>query len=726
MVETTDEPQESRPGARMEVLSTVAVLGLTYGLLLWQFPPSLLFMPTIPAGGDTLSHYAAAKYLRDHLLPHGRLVGWMPGNFAGLPIFLFYFPLTFLVIAALSLVTPFPVAFKLGTVAGTFGLPLAALFALRWMGCHFPIPALGALFTLCFLFIESNTMWGGNIPSTLAGEFAYSFSLPILVVFLGALYRGLETKRKAWLCGVLFALVGFSHGYTMVMAAGVTLFFLAFNSDRPWTFRYLVRVYSIGGLLLGFWFLPLLVYLPYTSGWPISWQFSSVLEPLPVILWPILGGAVATAAYAMKRTGPGDADRTWVRQVHYLSFLIALSILLYSGAARLNLVDIRFLSMAQFFTTLVAAVGLGTVWRLLPHRLHMLALLALALLTVRWVVAHQTYSQAWIETNYRGIERAAIWAQYRDLNAALKGGPQEPRVMYEHSTKHEAAGTIRAFEALPLFSGRSTLEGVYMQSSLSAPFIFYLQSELTMTPSCPFPQYRCSPFAPDRAVPHLVLFNVKEFIAISGEIKAALAANPAFRRKLVIEPYALYDVLQGNGQYVAPLPFRPAAVKGGDWKEIAYSWFQRPDWLELPLIFLLGQQDIPADSLPFHGLEDGPAKIPFSGQCHVSETIREEEILFETDCPGRPHLIKVSYHPKWRVEGAETIYLASPAFMVVYPTSRQVRLVFGNRWPDYVGRAATAGGIVWLLAEVLAFRARRRYSQQPSKDTVTQGWQERT
>ena len=720
MLETTGEPQESQPGARREVLSAVAVLGLTYGLLLWQFPPSLLFMPTIPAGGDTLSHYAAAKYLRDHLLPHGRLVGWMPGNFAGLPIFLFYFPLTFLVIAALSLVTPFPVAFKLGTVAGTFGLPLAALFALRWMGCRFPIPALGALFTLCFLFIESNSMWGGNIPSTLAGEFAYSFSLPILVVFLGVLYRGMVTKGKAWPSAMLFALVGFSHGYTMVMAAGVSLFFLAFNSDLPWTFRYLVRVYSIGGLLLGFWLLPLLVYLPYTSGWPISWQFTSALEPLPIILWPVLGAAVATVAVAVRRTGPTGADREWVRQVHYLTFPIVLSILLFSGAARLNLVDIRFLSMAQFFTTLVAAVGVGRAWRLLPHRLHMLALLALALLTVRWVVAHQTYSQAWIGTNYAGLERAPLWPQYRDLNAALKGGPSDPRVMYEHSPKHGEAGTIRAFEALPLFSGRSTLEGLYMQSSLSAPFIFYLQSELTTTPSCPFPQYRCSPFALDQAVSHLTLFNVKEFIAISNETKGALEASTAFRKRLVIEPYALYDVLPGDGHYVTPLRFEPTATRTKDWKRMAYDWFQRPDWLEVPLIFLQGPQRAPAAAVQFHGLEDGPSEVPLSDRCQVRETIREEEIRFETDCPGRPHLVKISFHPKWHVHGAETIYLASPAFMLVYPTAREVRLVFGNRWPDYVGWAATAVGILWLVAEVLAFPARRRYSQPPSRDEVTQ------
>ncbi len=719
MLQTTDEPHEGRRRAWINVASTVCVLALIYALLFWEFPPSLLFLPTITAGGDTLSHYAAARYLRDHLLPHGRLVGWMPGNFAGFPIFVFYFPLTFLVIAASSWVIPFPVAFKLGTVAGTFGLSLAALVALRWIGCPFPAPALGALFTLCFLFIESNSMWGGNIPSTLSGEFAYSFSLPLLVLFLGALYLGIKTKRKAWACGLLFALVGFSHGYTMVMAMGLALFFLAFNSDRSATFRYLVRLYLIGGLLIGFWLVPLLIYLPYTSGWPISWQFTSALELFPIILWPVYGAAVATAAYAMRRTAATEVDREWARQVHYLSFPVALGVLLYSVAARLHLVDIRFLSMAQFFTALVAAAGLGRLWRVLPRRSELLALFALTVLTIWFVVGQQTYSRAWIAGNYRGMERTPLWPQYRVLNAILRGGPQDPRVMYEHSIKHEAAGTIRAFEALPLFSGRSTLEGVYHQSSLSAPFIFYVQSELSMTPSCPFPQYKCSPFAPNRAVAHLVLFNVKEFIAISQEVKTALADQPAFQQKLVIEPYALYDVLPGDGHYVIPLPFQPAVANDADWKRLAYAWFQRPSWLEVPLIFLAGRQRTPAGALPFHGLEGDPAKIPFTGECRVVETIQENEIWFETTCPGRPHLVKVSYHPKWRIDGADTIYLASPAFMLVYPTTRQVRLVFGNRWPDYVGWVVTAASLAWLIADGLAFPLRKRYSQSPQGKPAT-------
>lgn len=718
MLQTTSRSPEGRLREWMAVAATACVVILVYGLLLWEFPPSLLFLPTITTGGDTLSHYAAAEFLRDHLLPHGKLVGWMPGNFAGFPLFLFYFPLTFLFIAGLSLVTSFQVAFKLGTVAGTFGLPVASLLTLRLMGLPFPAPALGALFSLCFLFIESNSMWGGNIPSTLAGEFAYSFSLPLLVLFLGVLYRGIRGKRHAALCGLLFALVGFSHGYTMVMAAAAGLFFLVFDRDRPATIRYLMKVYSLGGLLIGFWLLPLIVYLPYTSGWPISWQFRSALEPLPIVLWPALGGALATAVYAMRQTDAVGVDREWVRQVHYLTYPLVLGVLLFSVAARLHLVDIRFLSMAQFFTTLVAAAGAGKLWRALPRWSRLPALIVVAALTIPWLAWQQSYTRSWIGANYRGMEWTPLWRQYRILNAILAGGPNDPRVMYEHSVKHEAAGTIRAFEALPLFSGRSTLEGVYHQASPSAPFIFYLQSELSLTPSCPFPQYKCASLDPTRAVPHLELFNVKQFIAISPEVKAALAKNPAFQQQLVLEPYVVYSVLQGDGHYVVTPSYQPVVVTSKEWKRIAYAWFQRPDWLEVPLLFLPSGSPGPGGTAAFRGLDEGPEKVPLPGRCRVAETVRDQEIRFETDCPGRPHLVKVSYHPKWRVEGAEAIYLSSPAFMLVYPTERQVRLVFDNRWPDVVGWAATAGGLLWILVEGLAFPIRRRYSQSATRGPV--------
>jgi hypothetical protein len=700
----------------LEGASTLAVLGLTYGLLFWYLKPSLLLTPTITAGGDTIAHYVAAKYLRDYLLPNGKLIGWMPGNFAGYPLFLFYFPLAFLLIAGFSLVVSFPIAFKLGTVAGTFGLPVASLVALRWIGCPFPIPALGAVLTLPFLLNPGNSMWGGNIPSTLAGEFSHSLSLALLVLFMGALYRGVRGRRHAGWCAVLFALTGLAHGYGMVIAAGIGLYFLAVTSEFRATLLYLARVYIVGGLLLGFWLVPLLAYLHYTTGFPITWEFKSLLEIMPIILWPILVIGAVTMGLAVWEK---PADKGWLRVVYYLTYPVVLSVTLYFVSPRLNLVDVRFLAFAQFFLVLLAAAGLGRFLTGLPQSIMRAAPPVIAVMTIAWVMPQVSFIPNWIRWNYEGMEQTPWWRYYLIVNSiAVPGGPHSPRVVYQHSVLHDKAGTIRAFEALPLFSGRPTLEGAYMQSSPTSPFVFYIQSELTETPSCPFLPYKCTTFDPERALPHLELFNVKEVIAVTDKVKTALGSNPGYREEGKIGPYTIFQVRQGSGQYVVPLRYQPALVTDGDWKRLAYEWFQKPEWLEVPLLFLRTGEPAPEAAPPFRGLQEVPVKRSFSPECHVKDVLGNEEVRFETECPGRPHLIKVSYHPKWRVEGADRVYLVSPTFMLVYPTARHVRLVFGNRWPDYAGWAATAVGIAWLLAQATTFRIRKRYRGSPPMDSL--------
>ena len=57
-----------------------------------------------------------------------------------------------------------------------------------------------------FLFDRSFSIYGGNIASTLAGEFAFSISLSFAVLYLGVVGRGLESgKYRAW-AAVLLAL----------------------------------------------------------------------------------------------------------------------------------------------------------------------------------------------------------------------------------------------------------------------------------------------------------------------------------------------------------------------------------------------------------------------------------------------------------------------------------------------------------------------------------------
>src|SRR5258708_24244359 len=174
-------------------ICTLVAVGGSVVFVFLQLSPSLLFSSTTPAGGDMGAHVWAPAYLRDHLLPHWRLTGGPPDWYDGFPAFVFYSPLPSLLIVLVNLVLPYGIAFKLVTVLGVLSLPVAAWAFGRLSGMRTPAPACLAVATVPFLFERSFTIYGGNIPSTLAGEFAFSISLSVALVFLGMFARGLRT-----------------------------------------------------------------------------------------------------------------------------------------------------------------------------------------------------------------------------------------------------------------------------------------------------------------------------------------------------------------------------------------------------------------------------------------------------------------------------------------------------------------------------------------------------
>lgn len=180
-----------------------------------------------PAGGDMGAHVWAPAYLRDHLLPNGRLTGWAPDWYNGFPAFHFYMVIPSLVIALLSYVMPYGLAFKLVAVSGVLTLPVAAWAFGRLTRLPFPVPALLAVGMTVFLFDRSFSIYGGNIPSTLAGEFAFSISLTFAVLYLGVLGRGLETGRHRGLAALLLALTALCHLIPLFFAlAGTVIWFV--------------------------------------------------------------------------------------------------------------------------------------------------------------------------------------------------------------------------------------------------------------------------------------------------------------------------------------------------------------------------------------------------------------------------------------------------------------------------------------------------------------------
>ena len=687
--------------------SDILIVAVATAFVAWHLHPELLITSTITTGGDTASHYYAAWWLRHALLPVGRFSGWLPGSYAGFPLFQLYFPFPFILMAALSLVVGLPVAFKLITVAGLVLLPGAAYACFRLLGLAYPAPALASAFSVSFLFHEANSMWGGNVGSTLAGEFTYAFATALLLVLAGTLYRGALSGR-GWIGnGALLAAVGLSHAYTLLVASALGAYLVLFHPEGRRALPYLLKVGALAFGLIAFWAVPLMAYSEYTTAYSIVWPIQGFSHVFPPILWPSLAilavGATAAGLEFLAAVRQGRRRQLIDQRVAYLASLIPGSLFFYLVAWKLDVVDVRFLPFVQLTLVLLAAVPAAAMirraarklagWRAPGHgrwlgagppAAAIAALLAVACLA--WTGSRIDLVDDWAAWNYGGFEATPGWQGFRAINETLRRTSAEPRVAYEHSVAHNDVGTIRAFESLPLFSGASTLEGIYMQSSISSPFVFYIQSEISEVPSCPLLPYHCGRLDPDRAAEHLRLYNVTEVIARGEQVKASLAASPEFAHAAEVPPYEVFQVEEADGAYVVPLRYEPLVLVSDDWKADFFAWFKRPGSGEVPLLRAERNVEIPASWEGITELPDRVPRRPLSASAQVTAVVLPEEIRIRTSRPGHPLLVKISYHPRWSVQGADAVWLASPSFMLVVPTDEEVRLFYSVTGIERLGR----------------------------------------
>jgi hypothetical protein len=213
----------------LERLGGALAIGSVLLVTLWALHPGLLVANTLTAGGDTGSHVALPWFLRTQLLAHGQLTGWYPGWFDGFPLYTYYFVLSDLLAALGSYVIPYAIAFKLTTVLGSLLLPCCAYAMGRLFSLRAPLPGCLAAATLPFLFEPAWTILGGNLFSTLAGEYAFSLSLSLSLVALGLFARGLRTGRGVVVTAIAYSLTLAAHLLPWIWAIGGAIVLVALD-----------------------------------------------------------------------------------------------------------------------------------------------------------------------------------------------------------------------------------------------------------------------------------------------------------------------------------------------------------------------------------------------------------------------------------------------------------------------------------------------------------------
>ena len=250
-----EKPIDEEAWRFYERLMSVLVVG---GLMLFTFVqmhPSQIFAKTTPAGGDMGAHVWGPAYLRDHILPHGRLSGWAPDWYGGFPMYQFYMVIPALVVVIVNLILPYGIALKLVSVLGIVTLPFVCWLFGRLNGLKKPIPEVFAVAAVWFLFDDTFRIYGGNIASTMAGEYSFSIALSLAVAFFAVFSYTLRTGRFRVLSAILAALAALSHG--------IVLFFVAIGAVMLWAVHasvkrlvVLLQVGAVAGLLASFWLIP--------------------------------------------------------------------------------------------------------------------------------------------------------------------------------------------------------------------------------------------------------------------------------------------------------------------------------------------------------------------------------------------------------------------------------------------------------------------------------------
>jgi hypothetical protein len=696
-----DVEQRLRRAHLWGILTGVGVPSAVSLLLLLVIGPSLLLLPTTPTGFDLGGHVYPLSQAVD-ALPAG-LPTWSDGWFGGVPLYYFYFPLPAILVWIMGFVAPFEVAVKLVSVAGILLLPYAAYVLARGVGFTRTVSVACVLGAGAFAFMRSFYYLGGNLSSTLAGEFSYGLAFSLSLIYLGIVAR---TARGKPGLGVLAALVLAATALCHVLPTAVVVvaslpLLTIRRSQRP-----VFVSWVVGFLLTGFWSVPFLLrsgLLP-----EILWaEQLSISAVLPREIWPLVPLALVGAVLTL--------GKRWAAVPLLVPPLLALGFY----AAGPGAVHPGRLLPYWFFAVhfLAAVLTGGAVLRYARDRARValaVGLLGVAAFTLVSSVREYGDLRSWAAWNYSGYETKPGWPTYQAILETFRQLPPG-RVHWEDAEVLASFGSLNAPTLLPYWSAdHPTTGGLWIESSLTAHA--YL---LTKRETSALEAGRTDPLIPsdrgldlDRGVAHMRLLGARYFVALTPDVVAAAddgAGLTAIARSESFTIFELEDV-----PLVEVAQESPLVHEGSDFQTASNAWVDDPAGFGR-LLVADGPQGWPrsADEEPRFRPEP-PGTTGDSGP--VSDLVMTpREISFTTSAVGSPHFLRASFFPNWATEGALGPYRAAPSFMVVVPNRETVRLRFARTWVEWLGLLLSILGAAAFLSGLLHHGVTWAFLTQPPR-----------
>ncbi len=669
----------------------------------------LVFQNNTPTGGDMGAHIVAIDTFIKDFIPNFQISGWSNDWFAGYPLYYFYFPLPAVITFFLDLIFPFGVAFKLMVVISSI-LVVYSIEKLLSKDLN-KFSTIGATAGLFYVLTESFTIYGGNLASTLAGQFSFAYSLAFANLSIFYLIKS-NNKFRFPISSIFLSLCLLSHLIPFIIYIPIYGLYWLIKKENM---NQKILSITIFLALVSRWFVSLFMNLEFTTNMSYT-PFTRLEDLIKEDILPVIFICVALMIAKFK-------DLIKYKSLNLFDlYLVISSILLYffvpEGALwngrlvpffNLGIVFIMFKAIEIFvedlnlyqqgisILTILFLIGMIYCLYIFYDRwssnqsylnlyipiiflISVFAILNLKnveiqinLLLVSIIFSTVSFLPHWLNWNFTGYEGKNDWTQIENLYSKL--ADLEPgRIMWEPNSDMNKYGTPMTLMTIPYFTEHTSMEGLYFDSSITTPFHFISVSGLAKRPSNPVGglSYINNQF--DQGVEYLNDLGVDYFISYTEEIKTKAINSKKLILLFSSEPFSVFKVNSSKVEliYQDVDIFSKASTQDG----ILSSIFRDTD---IDNFFEKAYESF--DELDKKRVievsNDISIKSSNKNDLQITDLIiMNDKISFFTDSPGELHLIKVSYFPNWTITNGKGPFRTSPSFMSVIPDNEYVEIIF--------------------------------------------------
>jgi len=682
---------------------------ILFSILLVFLRIDLVFSDSLPTGGDMGAHIVPTKFFVSELISNLKISGWSNDWFAGYPAYYFYFPLPPIIVAILSPVFPFGIAFKIMVVAS---LVLLVFSIQKLISRENKISShLGFAAGLLFLLTESFTIFGGNLASSLAGQYSFTYSLAFGNLSIYFLTKS-NLKNSIYYSSLCISFCMLSHIIPFIIFIPIYSYYFLRNRSEILKkfssfliFLFLTIRFSIS-LFTNLEYTTNMTYSPYRN-------ISDLIKPdiLPLLLMSViflfsgqskkvfknlfsLEVYLILTSFLLFFYGPEGA--LWNGRV--VPFFILGTILFVFNllTQNINLLTSKFQGhiFLSFIYLVISFFLLFNYYSRWNDKYEVTALFIISLFLILYffnvnklnqlfsflfitlTISTVSFLPHWLNWNFTGYEGKAEWGEisslYNKLNNLSSG-----RIMWEPNPDLNKYGTPMVLMTIPMFTDHESVEGLYFDSSITTPYHFVTISGLAERPSNPVGGLSYINGNFDKGVRYMKHLGVDYFITYTDSISNKATNSPELEFLFASSPFKVFRLNSNKVELVTSelINFSQPSF----YERISNSVFKNPLEESFSILSMKEfQKENNTQVIDKSSTSQLKNKLALNdSELNITDfKLENNKISFITNQPNKLHLIKVSYFPNWTIYDGEGPYRITPSFMAIVPYSNNVEINF--------------------------------------------------